>query len=232
MATYAYFGAEPPRPQQTTKEQLLHFWYAQNFDYALLKAFAAIPREKFVSQKLRRFAYADQPLPTMRRQSISQPTTVMLMLQALEVQKGEKVFELGAGAGYQAALLSYLVGKKGKVVSVEVIPELVQLARVNLAELGMKNALILEGEGGEGYREEAPYDKIIITAACPTVPQPLIDQLKEGGIVVAPVGDLESQTMIKGTKVDGRLAVEFLGPFLFVPMKGQHGFKEVEMFYQ
>ena len=235
MARYSFFGTEPPHQHgqpQTTKEQLLHFWQVQNFDPRLLRAFDQIPRELFVPPHLKRYAYEDQPLPTMRKQSISQPTTIMLMLQALELQKGDNVFEVGTGVGYQAALLATLVGKKGKVVSVEVIPELVQLSRLNLANLSLANAQVMEGDGGEGYPEVAPYDKIIITAACPTIPQPLIDQLKEGGIVVAPVGDLESQTRIKGVKVEGRLSIEFLGPFVFVPMKGKHGFKEVEMYYQ
>ncbi len=235
MARYSFFGAEPPPPprrQQTTKEQLLYFWQTQNIDSRLLRAFDKIPRELFVPPQLKRYAYEDQPLPTMRRQSISQPTTIMLMLQALELRKGDKVFEVGAGMGYQAALMATLVGKNGKVVSAEVIPELVQMSRLNLANLGLHHTLVVEGDGGEGYPEEAPYDKIIITAACPTIPQPLIEQLKEGGVVVAPVGDLESQTMVKGVKVEGRLSLEFLGPFVFVPMKGKHGFKEVEMYYR
>lgn len=232
MTFQAYFGVEQPRRPPTSKQQLLHFWHQQNLDPRLLEAFAAIPRENFIPPHLRAYAYEDQPLPTIRKQSISQPTTVMIMLQALELQKGDKVFELGAGMGYQAALISQLVGKRGKVVTSDVIPELVQMTRGNAEELGLKNVLVIEGDGGEGYPEEAPYDKIIITAACPTVPQPLIDQLKEGGIVIAPIGDLQSQTMVRGSKVNGRLELEFLGPFVFVPMKGKHGFQEEELIYR
>lgn len=216
----------------TSKEQLLDFWKNRNINPELLLAFAQIPREMFIPPQLQHFAYEDRPLPTIRQQSISQPSTIMIMLQALELRKGEKVFEVGAGVGYQASLLANIVGKKGKVVSTEVIPELVYLAKQNMAQLDIHNATILESDGGEGYPEEAPYDRIIITAACPTVPEPLIAQLKEGGILVAPIGDLQGQTMIKGVKVNGRLELEFLGPFLFVPMKGKHGFMEMEIFYR
>lgn len=214
----------------TTKEQLIYFWTTKNFSPPLIEAFEKIPRENFVPASLIPLAYEDYPLPTLRKQSISQPTTVMLMLQALEPKEGDKIFELGAGAGYQAAILSAIVGKKGKVVSVEVLPELVQLARRNIDSLGLANVQIWEGDGGEGWKEEAPFDKIVITAACPTIPQPLIDQLKENGAVVAPVGDLESQTLVRGTKVGGKLELEFLGSFLFVPMRGRHGFEEVGVY--
>ncbi len=212
----------------TTKEQLVHFWTTKNFSLRLVEAFKQVPRENFVPPGLKAQAYEDQPLPTLRKQSISQPTTIMLMLQALEPREGEKIFEVGAGVGYQAAILSQIVGKKGKVISAEVIPELVQAARQNIAELGIGNVQIMEADGGEGLKEESPFDRIIITAACPTIPQPLIDQLKEGGVVVAPVGDLTSQTMIRGTKTGQKLELEFLGSFAFVPMKGRHGFEEAE----
>ena len=92
--------------------------------------------------------------------------------------------------------------------------------------------LIMEGDGSVGYQPEAPYDKIIITAACPTIPEPLIQQLKEGGIILAPIGDLRSQTLVKGTKIQGKLELEFLGQFVFVPLKGKYGFKENGMYYE
>ncbi len=214
------------------KLDLINYWQQANFSPGLLRAFEQVPRENFVPLRLRPYAYADRPLPTIRKQSISQPTTIMLMLQALQLQEGQKVFEVGAGVGYQAALISTFVGPSGKLVTSDVIPELVQIARENLAQLGLHNAFVMEADGSEGYPAEAPYDRIIITAACPSVPQPLIEQLKEGGIVVAPVGDLSSQTMVRGTKRNGRLELEFLGYFVFVPMKGKYGFEEVESYYQ
>lgn len=195
-------------------------------DKKLLKVFAQIPREQFIPLSLRAHAYDDHPLPTIRNQTISQPSTVMIMLRALDLQPGENVFEVGAGVGYQAALMANLVGKQGKVVTSEVIPELVQFSRQSLEDLELKQVTVLESDGAEGHPVQAPYDKIIITAACPTIPPPLIDQLKEGGIIIAPVGDLQSQTLVKGTKINGKLELEFLGDFVFVPMMGKYGFEE------
>jgi protein-L-isoaspartate(D-aspartate) O-methyltransferase len=208
------------------KQDLINQWRSMYIDEPILKAFKSIPRENFVPISFKAFAYDDHPLPTLRNQSISQPTTVMMMLQALEIKAGDKVLEIGAGGGYQAALLSKIVGRKGKVVTVEVIPELVQIARQNIKDIKIKNVHIEEGDGSTGFAEEGPYDRIIITAACPTIPQPVIDQLKNGGVIIAPVGDLESQTMVKGIKENGTLDLEFLGPFRFVPMRGKYGFQE------
>lgn len=211
-----------------TKEQLVGYWRNKNIvvDENIVKAFLEIPRELFVLPQHKEIAYLDQPLPTIRKQSISQPTTIMIMLLALELKENHKVFEVGAGVAYQAALIAKIIGEKGKLITTEVIPELVQTARENIASLGINNIKIIEADGGNGYQEEALFDRIIITAACPMVPQPLIDQLKEGGIIVAPVGDLESQTMIKGIKRGERLDIEFIGPFQFVPLRGKHGFEE------
>ena len=212
-----------------TKQELMQFWESMKVDERLLNAFSAVPRENFIPLGLRDHAYDDHPLPTLRKQSISQPSTVMIMLKALELEEGQTVFEVGSGVGYQAALISKIIGLKGKLVTTDVIPELVQMTKKNLLELGIRNVTVLEADGGEGYPSQAPFDRIIITAACPTIPQLLIDQLKEKGIILAPVGDIESQTMIKGTKVKGRLELEFLGPFVFVPMRGRYGFKEADI---
>jgi len=209
-----------------TKQQLLQFWKTMGVDEKLLQVFRKIPRENFIPPQLQAHAYDDHPLPTIRNQSISQPSTVMIMLKALDLQPGEKVFEVGAGVGYQAAIMAHLVGKKGKIITSEVIPELVQFARSHLQELNLSQVLVLEGDGAEGHERGAPYDKIIITAACPSIPQPLIGQLKESGLIVAPVGDLQSQTMVKATKVNGKLELEFLGDFVFVPLMGKYGFEE------
>lgn len=210
----------------SSKQELLHFWKNRGVDERLLTAFSTIPREQFIPSQLRDHAYDDHPLPTVRNQSISQPSTIIIMLKALDLQEGEKVFEVGAGAGYQAALIAQLIGSTGKVITVEVIPELVQFTRQNMTALNLEHVRVLEGDGAEGYQSEAPYDKIIITAACPGIPPPLITQLKEGGIIVAPVGDLRSQTLVKAKKVNGRLELEFLGDFVFVPMKGKYGFEK------
>ncbi len=211
-----------------SKYDLLAAWQDLHVDESLLRAFDEIDREQFVPPKYRHMAYEDRPLPTIRKQSISQPSTIMLMLQALELKQGDSVLEVGAGVGYQAALLSKIVGPTGNVIAVDVIPELVHIARLNTQGLSLPNVLITEADGSEGYKESAPYDRIIITAACPTIPEPIIEQLKEGGIVVAPVGNLDSQNIVKGTKVDGQLSLQFLGSFRFVPLKGKYGFNEIE----
>ncbi|MCX8147471.1 MAG: methyltransferase domain-containing protein, partial [Candidatus Woesearchaeota archaeon] len=146
---------------------------------------------------------------------------IMIMLQALEPKESDKVLEIGTGSGYNAALLSKLVKK---VVTTEIIPELVEYAKKNLKKAGIKNVEVFHSDGSRGHKKEAPYDKIIVTAACPEIPLPLIEQLKENGIIVAPVGPLYSQKMIKGTKKKGKLVLEELGDFVFVPLKGKHGY--------
>ena len=210
----------------TGKQQLINFWLENGIveDENIIKAFLQIPRDQFIPPQYRNEAYHDHPLPTIRNQSISQPTTIMLMLKHIELKEGHNVFEVGAGAGYQAALISKIIGHEGHLVTSEVIPELVQTARYNLKNLAAQNVKVIEANGGEGLLEKAPYDRIIITAACPAMPTPLVEQLKEGGIILAPIGDLDNQTLVKGTKEKNSLHLEFLGSFKFVPMKGKQGF--------
>jgi protein-L-isoaspartate(D-aspartate) O-methyltransferase len=207
------------------KRKLINFWLEKGVvqDERIISAFVNTPRETFLPEDLHEQAYEDHPLPTIRGQSLSQPTTVMIMTQALNVQEGEKIFEVGSGVGYQACILGNLAGN-GEVFTTEIMPELVQFARENVTSVGLKNVQVIEKDGSRGLEMEAPFDKIMVTAACPKIPQPLIDQLKEGGIIVAPVGDMKEQTLVKATKLGERLDFEFLGPFLFVPMQGKHGF--------
>lgn len=209
------------------KQTLISHWRESRLitDENVLKAFEEVPRELFVDGKFREHAYADAPLPLLRQKTISQPTTVMLMTQLLELKQGEKVFEIGSGSGYQAAIIAKIVGEKGMVHTTEVIPELVVFARANLANAGIKNVKVIEADGSRGLDEGAPFDKIIITAACKEFPKKLIEQLKEGGIIVGPVGNRNEQEMVKGIKQGERLALEFYGPFLFTPMYGDYGFE-------
>ena len=211
----------------SSKPELLSFWEKNGIvkDRRLLEAFASVPREAFVPQ-YGDVAYEDRPLPTIRGQTISQPTTIMVMMEALDALWDEKILEVGAGVGYQAALLAYLVGPKGRIFSMEVVPELVHIARHNMAALGYHNVTILEGDGSQGFPQESPFDKIIITAACPSIPVPLVKQTKEGGVIVAPIGDKEDQVMVKAVKRGAGLEYEFLGPFKFVPLKGKYGFEK------
>ncbi len=190
------------------KTDLMDFW-RENFRFngVELRAFREIRREDFVPEQLKDAAYHDVPLPLLRGKTISQPTTVMIMTHALELKEGEKVFEIGTGSGYQAAIIAKIIGPKGKVITTEVVPELVHLAKQNLEKAGIRNVLVHEEDGSKGMPSEAPFDKIIITAACKEFPKEL--------------------EMIRGVKdKNGKLELEFFGPFLFTPMYGKYGFED------
>lgn len=209
------------------KIELLKFWN-ENFGFrnVELKAFQEIEREEFILQELKNSAYQDTPLPLLRGKTISQPTTVMLMTHALELKKGEKVFEVGTGSGYQAAIIAKIIGPNGKVITTEVVPELVSFAKQNLKKANIGNVFVYEEDGSNGMPSEASFDKIIITAACKEFPKPLLEQLKPEGIIVGPVGNEYEQEMVRGIKdKNGHLELEFLGQFLFTPMYGKYGFE-------
>ena len=209
------------------KIELIKFW-KENFGFrdVELNAFKEIRREDFILDILKDAAYHDTPLPLMRGKTISQPTTVMIMTHALELQSGEKVFEIGTGSGYQAAIIAKIIGPEGKVITTETVPELVQFAKQNLRKAKVDNVFVYEEDGSNGMPSEAPFDKIIITSACKEFPKPLVHQLKTDGIIVGPVGNQYEQEMVKGIKdKEGRLEFEFLGPFLFTPMCGKYGFE-------
>jgi len=208
-------------------EQLIDYWKKSGTitDERLLKAFKEVPRKVFIKEIHKEEAYGDYPLPIGNGQTISQPTTVMLMTQALELQEGQKVLEVGAGSGWQAALIANIVGKKGKVITTEIIRELAEFAKNNMEKAKIKNVEVLNIDGSQGYKKQAPYDRIIITAACPQIPPPIIEQLKTGGILVAPVGSLAyGQDMIKLTKTSSGVTTKSLGRFVFVPLKGKYGY--------
>jgi len=209
------------------KNQLVKFWKQMfKFQESEIRAFEQVNREDFVAKELKDSAYEDRPLPLLRGKTISQPTTVMIMTTALELEPGEKVFEVGTGSGYQAAIIAKIVGEKGKVFTTEVVPELIHISKENLKKANIENVKVLEEDGANGMPSEAPFDKIIITAACKEFPKPLVDQLKTDGIIVAPVGDRYNQEMVKGIKdKKGKLSMEFLGPFIFTPMYGKFGFE-------
>jgi protein-L-isoaspartate(D-aspartate) O-methyltransferase len=149
----------------------------------------------------------------------------MLMTQALELKEGQKVLEVGAGSGWQAAIIARIIGKNGKVITTEIIPELAEFAKNNIKKAKIKNVDVINYDGSQGYKKEAPYDRIIITAACPKIPPPIIEQLKTGGILVAPVGSLVfGQDMFKLRKTSSGIQTESLGCFVFVPLKGKYGY--------
>lgn len=193
----------------------------------LEKALVRTPRHMFVPEELGDSAYRDYPLHIGRGQTISQPSTVVIMTQLLEPKAGQKILEVGTGSGWQAALLSRIVGAKGKVFTVEIIPELAEQARKNLAKLKIRNVEVVGGNGSLGLEKKAPFDRIIITAAAPSIPEALKKQLKIGGKLVAPVGDRYAQkmTLLKKTR-KGFEAEELPSYFAFVPLRGKEGFEE------
>lgn len=210
-----------------SKNRLIGYWQSSGIikDKKVIEAFKAIPREKFIPQEQVKEAYGDYPLSIGKGQTISQPTTVMLMTEALELKEGDKVLEIGAGSGYQAAIIAKIVGSKGKVITTEIIPELAEFAQKKIKKLKIKNVKIVNHDGSQGYKKESPYTKIIVTAACPKIPPPLLEQLKDNGILVAPVGPVFlGQSMLKIRKRGNKFEEENLGDFAFVPLKGKYGY--------
>ena len=194
------------------KQSLINYWIKLKTitDKRVINAFKKIPRENFLPKTLKEYAYEDKPLPILKKQTISQPTTIMIMTQALEVKPGNKILEIGSGSGYQSALLSILVGKKGKILTLEIIPELVNFAKNNLKKF--ENVEVIQGDGSKGYKKQAPYDRIIITAACPEMPKPLINHLSKNGIIIAPVGTQYVQKMIIGIKKGAKFVNQYKNP--------------------
>jgi protein-L-isoaspartate(D-aspartate) O-methyltransferase len=187
-------------------------------DKAVLTALRKIPRHRFVPAMWRGQAYTDKPLPIGEGQTISQPYIVGFMTELIEPTKNMRVLEIGTGSGYQAAVLAECVGE---VDSIEVVPALGKKAESLLGELGYRNIRVRIGDGYEGWTERAPYDAIILTAAPPTdVPRPLLEQLKPGGRLVAPVGRGD-QNLVRITKTPTGYKREVLAPVRFVPMTGK-----------
>ncbi len=192
-------------------------------DERVLKAMLKVPRHFFVDEALRDQAYGDFPLPIGEGQTISQPYIVALMTEALELKGIERVLEIGTGSGYQTAILAELALW---VYTIERFPTLLERAKKVLNELGYKNISFKLDDGTLGWKEAAPFDAIIVTAASPDIPPPLVEQLAEGGRIVIPVGDELSQTLIKGIKRGGKLHTKALEPVRFVKLVGAYGFKE------
>jgi len=193
----------------------------------IIDAFRKVPREEFVPEELKDEAYIDIPLPIGEGQTISQPTTVAIMTEALKPEKGNKILEVGAGSGYQAAILCEIVGEEGIVYTVERLKKLYEFAKKNIEKCGYKNVKLFLGDGSIGLKEFAPYDRIIVTACAPKIPEPLISQLKDGGRMVIPVGRMYGIQKLLLIKKNGEnIKEENLGPFAFVPLIGKYGFKE------
>jgi protein-L-isoaspartate(D-aspartate) O-methyltransferase len=187
-------------------------------DEAVLNTMFKVDRHRFVPEEIRHLAYSDRPLPIGEAQTISQPYIVALMTELLELEKRDRVLEVGTGSGYQAAILAELADH---VYTIEIIEPLAQSAKTILKELGYGNIDVKIGDGYIGWKEFAPFDAIIVTCAPPHVPQPLLDQLKEGGRLVIPVGEYY-QELKKIIKVKGQIKSQNVIPVVFVPMTGEH----------
>jgi protein-L-isoaspartate(D-aspartate) O-methyltransferase len=192
-------------------------------DPRVLQVMREVPRHAFVPPEWRHEAYSDRPLPIADDQTISQPYMVAIMTQSLELQGHERVLEVGTGSGYQAAVLSRLAAD---VYTIEYFPALAKRARALLQRLGYTNVQVLTGDGGLGLLAHAPYHGILVAAAAPYVPQPLLTQLAEGGHLVIPVGSVTSQELLIITRHGDHYAQERSVPCRFVPLLGQEGWAD------
>ncbi|MFH1786142.1 MAG: protein-L-isoaspartate(D-aspartate) O-methyltransferase [archaeon] len=206
------------------KHQLIQELRAEGFSKNILFAMSKVDRALFVPKNLKRSAWDNIPLPIGHGQTISQPLMVAEMTEKLDVRKGQKVLEVGAGSGYQAAVLKELVGPKGSVLTVERIPELAESAGENLRSAGYDVEVIV-GDGTIGCPSAVPYDRIMVTAASPDIPPPLVEQLKIGGKLAIPIG-AGFQTLVVAEKVSaGALEKTYYGGCIFVPLLGEYGFR-------
>ncbi|MEE6211020.1 protein-L-isoaspartate O-methyltransferase [Salarchaeum sp. III] len=189
-----------------------------DFSERVLDAIRAVPRHEFVPDAQREDAYADRPLPIGDGQTVSAPHMVAAMCDRLDLQEGEETLEIGTGCGYHAAVTAELVGA-GNVYSVEYLESLAETARENLDRAGYGAVSVRQGDGHDGWSEHAPYDAAYLTCATQSIPIAIVDQLRDGGRVLAPVGDV-NQTLVHGEKHDGTLDREFLSGVRFVRMQG------------
>lgn len=188
----------------------------------VLEAMQSVERQLFIPPEHASRAYADEPLPIGEGQTISQPFMVAAMADALSLEGHERVLEIGAGSGYQAAVISLLARE---VIAVEAQPLLAASARDRLARLGYRNVRVEVGDGSLGWPAGASYDAILVTAAAPAVPPPLIEQLAEGGRLVIPVGAADQQELLRIVKRGGTTAQQSLYACRFVPLLGRHGWR-------
>lgn len=192
-------------------------------DQRVLEAMRSVPRHAFVPEALQGRAYGDHALPISANQTISQPYIVARMTELLEVNTDSRVLEIGAGSGYQTAVLAKTAGQ---VFSIERIPDLARSAQALIRQLGIYNATVKCFDGTLGWAANAPYDAILVAAGGPVVPEPLVSQLKVGGRLVVPVGESrEAQRLIRVLKNERGTKIEDHGACAFVPLIGQHGWK-------
>jgi len=194
---------------------------------AVAEALMRVPREEFLPPQVREYAYSDMPLPIGYGQTISAPHMVAMMCEYAELEEGMYVLEVGTGSGYHAAVIAEIVGPEGHVYSVERIPELAMFAKRNLERTGYgERVTIIIGDGSRGFEPAAPYDAIIVTAAAPSIPRPLVEQLRVGGRLVIPVGPRYEQVLYVCTRTEKGVVVEKTVPCVFVPLVGEYGWRD------
>jgi protein-L-isoaspartate(D-aspartate) O-methyltransferase len=191
-------------------------------DENVLAAMERIPRQEFIARPFWNDAYGDHPVPLASGQSVSQPYMVASMLQALDLRRDCRVLEIGTGTGYQAALLAEI---SEFVVSIERVEELALAARENFKRLGIENIEVVYGDGSMGYPPRAPYDRIIVAAAAPAVPAPLVEQLKDGGVLLIPIGAADVQVVHRITRNGTETSTDLLESCRFVPLIGNQGYQ-------
>ncbi|MBV6497277.1 MAG: Protein-L-isoaspartate O-methyltransferase [Pyrinomonadaceae bacterium] len=215
------------RDDMTIRRQQMVAMLADEFhirDVRVLEAMAKIPRHRFVPDALKAQAYRDGALPIASGQTISQPYIVARMTELLELKGNEKVLEIGAGTGYQTAILATLARK---VFAIERHDALAREANLRLADLGFRNITLKTGDGTKGWDAYHPFDAILVAAGSPEIPAPLVSQLKVGGKLVIPVGgSREDQRLIRVTRTESGTKTEDFGPCMFVPLIGVHGWKD------
>jgi protein-L-isoaspartate(D-aspartate) O-methyltransferase len=213
------FPADPASDLATQRQAMVEQQIAARgiTDPAVLEALRAVPRHEFIPARLRHEAYADYPLPIGHGQTISQPYIVAFMTETIRPLPGEKILEIGAGSGYQAAILAQM---GAEVYTVEIVEPLAELARQNLARLGFKNVHVRRGDGYRGWPEHAPYDAIIVTCAPDQIPPDLVAQLREGGRMIIPVGGGMEQQLVLLRKTGDHIEKQSILPVRFVPMTG------------
>lgn len=186
------------------------------------KAFLEIPREKFISSIFEQYAYLDTPLEIGRGQTISAPHMIAIMCEELDLKKGQKILEIGTGSGYHAAIVAKIIEPKGHVYTIERHRNLAEKAKLNLKNINIKNVTVEIGDGSEGLTKYSPYDRIYVTCSAPTIPQPLIKQLKDPGKMLIPVGGTIC-TLYLLEKNNGKIKKENYGGCAFVPLIGKYG---------
>jgi protein-L-isoaspartate(D-aspartate) O-methyltransferase len=186
------------------------------------KAFLETPRELFVPDPLKKYAYIDSPLEIGNGQTISAPHMIAIMIEELDLRKDQKVLEIGAGSGYHAAIVAKIIGGKGHIYTIDRFETLAEYATENLKNANIKNVTVETGDGSEGLLKYAPYDRIYVTCAAPDIPQPLVDQLRDPGKLMVPVGRMLCSLKLVEKK-ENNLTIFDLGGCAFVPLVGKHG---------